>query len=222
MRRITMIISFMILTMGLKAGVILGYQAGYYTRGIANIQSTTYYYNNVFDANFKYRNMFHGVYLGYRFELDNGWFGLAWHNKHNSYTSEYIDNKGVTKQFGIKHRMNDLVFDIGYRGKKFGIGGGFDMANYNVFTKRGTPEEYKSAKWGYNDYGIPIKFIGLPTFPSFSIEGECYLGKLAILRATYQFGLGENTFANDGRLMFWDFYGNNLTFSLLFNFSSKK
>lgn len=202
-----------------KAGVIIGYQAGFYTRGLANIQSTTYYYNKVFNANFNYRNLFHGVYLGYRFEFSDGWIGMAWHNKHNSYVSDYTGTNSSAMKLGIKHRMNDLVFDAGFKFKHWGIGGGFDLAEFKVFTKRATHADYNSAKWGYADYGLPIKLMGLPDNPSFSLCIDYYLNRVVCLKSTWHFGIGSLSFANDGTLTFWEFYPNNLTFSLLFNLS---
>lgn len=202
-----------------RAGVIIGYQTGFYTRGMANIQSTTYYYNEVFKANYNYRNLFHGVYLGYRLDFSDGWFGMAWHNKHNIYASEYTASNQTAMKLGIKHRMNDLVFDAGFKVKRWGFGGGFDLAEFKVFTKRSKVADYGSAKWGNADYGLPIKLAGIPDNLSFSLCVDYYLSRLVSVKTTWHFGIDAIEFANDGTLTFWSFHPNNLTFSLLFNLS---
>jgi hypothetical protein len=219
MKRIRILSFVLLLGLSSRAGFVLGYQAGTYVPGLANIKSTTYYYNKVYGANFKYNNFFHGVFVGFRFDVDKGWFGMAWHNKHNSFTSDYVNN-AETYTLTIKHRMNDLVFDGGYRNKIVGIGCGMDLSNFNVITKRAKKAEYGAAQWG-QEYGAPIKLLGLPDNPSFSIIGEVYAGKTVILRGAYHFSIGGVTFANDGALMFYEFRPDNLTFSLLFNFGAK-
>ena len=200
----------------LKAGFVIGYQGGIYTPPMANTQSTMYYYNKVFQANFNYNNFFKGIFIGVRLDEDKGWISMAWNKKQNVFTSEYITPANERYKLSIKTRMNELVLDGGVKYKGWGLGGGFNLANLNVLTKRGKVEEFGAAKWA-NEYGAPIKILGLPNYPSFSIIGERHFSKFVIMRMTYHFGIGDVTFSNDGSLTFYDFKPKNLTLALLFN-----
>jgi hypothetical protein len=205
-----------------RAGIIIGYQTGFYTYGMANVQSSTYYYNKVAHANFNYHNFFHGPYVGFRFDFNKGWVTFAWNNKHNIYTSDYTYMTLPEMRLGIKVRMNELILEGGYRIKNIGIGGGFNMSQFSIFSKRAAPPAYGSAKWGSSDYGSPIRLFGLPDYPSFSLCADYYLSDHVILKGTWHFGIGHITFSNDASLTFYDFNPTNLTFALLFKLGSLK
>jgi hypothetical protein len=204
-----------------RAGFVIGYQSGFYIYGVANVQSTAYYYNKVANANFNYHNFFHGPYIGYRFDFTKGWFGFAWNNKHNVYESNYTYKSFPEMKIGIKVRMNEFVMDGGYRIKNLGIGGGFNIAQFSVFTRRAAPPAYGSSKWGTADYGSPTRLFGLPDYPSFSLCADYYIDKNVILKGTWHFGISSLSFANDYTYTFWEFKPTNLTFALLFNLGAK-
>ncbi len=199
-----------------KAGFVIGYQGGIYVPSIANTQSTMYYYNQVYHANFHYNNFFKGIFLGYRIEDDAYWISLAWNKKQNIFTSEYLNSTNEKYKLSIKTRMNELVFDAGVIYENWGLGAGFNMSNLNVMMKRGKIADFSATKWTY-DYGTPITIFGLPNNPSFCFILERHFGKLIRLRATYHFGIGEITFANDAIKTFYDFKPNNVTLAFLLN-----
>ncbi len=217
MMKITISLAFLFLfTLNANAGFVLGYQVGTYTPAMANTQVTMHYYNKVYNANFKYNNLFRGVFVGVRYDEENGWISLGWNKKQNEFSSEYTNSANESHKLAIRTKMNELVLDGGFKFKKWGIGGGFNMANLDVRTKRGKVEEYDAALWGY-EYGQAIKLFGLPNNPSFSLMLERHFSKLLILRTTYHFGIGDITFANDGTLTFYDFKATNITAALLLN-----
>ncbi len=198
-----------------KAGFVIGYQGGMYTPAMANTQSTMYYYNHVYQAHFHYNNFFKGIFIGVRTDAKNGWFNVAWNKKQNIFSSDYIYKNELWK-LSIRTKMNELVIDGGFTYKGWGIGGGLDLANLNVQTRRGKMAEFEASKWG-NEYGAPIKLFGLPDYPGFSFILERHFSKFLILRMYYQFGIGNVSFANDGSLTFYDFKPNNVTLALLIN-----
>jgi hypothetical protein len=197
------------------AGFVIGYQGGKYIPGMANTNSTMYYYNKVYGAEFKYNNYFKGIFIGVRFDDKHGWFGVAWNKKQNTFTSNYTRDN-IISTLSIRTKMNELVIDGGATFAGWGIGGGFNLANFDVLTKQAKLEEFGSAKWEHG-YGKPIKLLGLPDYPGFCFIAERHFSNFIILRMTYHFGVGDISFAKDATLTFYDFKPKNLTLALLLN-----
>ncbi len=216
MKRITNVCILILISLSSRAGFVIGYQGGTFLPAIANTQATMYYYNKVYHANFHYNNFFSGIFVGVRGDAKHGWFSMAWDKKQNVSTSDYINANNEIYKLSIRVRMTELVFDGGYRSKGWGIGCGLNLTNFDVLTKRGKFAEFDAAKWGH-EYGTPIKLLGLPNYPGFSLIAERDLSKWIILRMTYHFGIGSIDLANDYSLTFYSFKPRNIGLALLLN-----
>lgn len=218
MKRITFLVVLIISTCIAKAGFVLGYQAGMYTPKISNTRATMYYYNKVYNANFKYINLFHGLFIGFRADDKKSWVSFAWNKKQNTFTSNYTTSNNELYRLSIRTKMTELLLDGGIKNKDWGFGIGINMANFDVRTKRAKSSEFSSAEWG-REFGAPVRLFGLPDNPSFSFIVEKKIDTGVFLRTCYHFGVAPIDFSLGYQE--WLYKVNNITFTLLFNIKMK-
>ncbi len=199
-----------------RAGFVIGYQGGRWVPGLGTLHSDIFFKEQKYGANFKYNHMFHGVYIGYRYDFKKMWLECNWNSKNNSFNSEYKIDEIAYKDIH-KQKLNSLVLCGGYKIKGWGIGMGMYISKFTVKAKHAELAAFSSAEW-YAEHGGPIVlFPPITYYPAFDFCAERNLGDIVILKLSYFWGVGDIKFAD-----FHQYKPNNLTLSLLFNLGNNK
>ncbi|MDD3878094.1 MAG: hypothetical protein PHT69_15855 [Bacteroidales bacterium] len=202
-----------------SAGLYVGYNFGKFTPGLGNIISTTFVYNQMYDADFNYNSFIHGPTLGARYVKGPLVLEFEWLFRHGGkMESTFIEpNSNSEWKLGFKTRYNSFLIGIGLHYGIVTLGGGIELAKFKLFTKRYPVADYDKEGWDQknNLYG---KKIILSEMFDYSGAGMFYIDvmpKTIGIRFFYSLPLASTDYSSFPNT--YRFRPSNMGVSLLFN-----
>lgn len=198
---------------------ILGWNYGYYTRGLSNLSAILASSNYNYQGGFDYKDRGTGFMWGLRWEYGSPKakiFGdMIWSNMHRKSTGSYNDVTNIPTLLAVKPRFNALMFDIGFAIRRVGFGLGLGRGSLSILEKRvktSENKELKDVKWEkFTDFGYPARILGSDrmTF-NFFVQYDFFI---FMFRAGYMLDASKSAFSNSKELKFYYFNTNNIYFN---------